>query len=50
MKIVVLAGSPHKNGTSNTLVSVFVRGAKDTGKDVEVFDLAHTNIHPLHGM
>ena len=45
MKIVVLAGSPHKNGTSNTLVSSFARGAKDAGKDVEIIDLAHTDIH-----
>ena len=49
MKIVVLASSPHKKGTSNTLVSEFVRGAKESGKSVEVIDLAHTDIHPCMG-
>ena len=49
MKIVVLTGSPHKNGTSNTLVSEFVTGAKEVGKEVEIIDLAHTDIHPCMG-
>lgn len=49
MKIVVLAGSPHKKGTSNTLVEEFVRGAKESGKEVEIIDLAHTDIHPCMG-
>ncbi len=49
MKIVVLAGSPHKNGTSNTLVNEFVKGAKDKGKEVEIIDLAHIDIHPCMG-
>lgn len=46
MKIVVLAGSPHKKGTSNTLVNEFIRGAEEVGKQVEVIDLAHIDIHP----
>ena len=49
MKIVVLAGSPHKEGTSNTLVREFIRGAKEVGKEVEIIDLAHTDIHPCMG-
>ncbi len=49
MKIVVLAGSPHKNGTSNTLALEFARGAKESGKEVEIIDLAHTDIHPCMG-
>ncbi len=49
MQITVLAGSPHKNGTSNTLVHEFVRGAKESGKEVEIIDLAHTDIHPCMG-
>lgn len=49
MKIVVLASSPHKNGTSNTLVNEFERGAKEVGKEVEVIDLAHIDIHPCMG-
>ncbi len=49
MKIVVLSGSPHKKGTSNTLVEEFVKGASESGKEVEVIDLAHININPCMG-
>ena len=49
MKIIVLAGSPHKNGTSNALVQEFVKGAKEVGKEVEIIDLAHIDIHPCMG-
>ena len=49
MKIVVLAGSPHKKGASNTLVEEFIRGAEESGKQVEIIDLAHTDIHPCMG-
>lgn len=31
MKIVILTGSPHKNGTSNTLVDEFIKGASEKG-------------------
>lgn len=49
MKIIVLAGSPHKKGTSNTLVEEFTKGAQERGKEVEIIDLAHTSIHPCMG-
>ncbi len=49
MKIVVLTGSPHKNGTSNTLVDEFIRGAKEAGHNVTRFDTAFLNIHPCIG-
>ncbi len=49
MKVLVLAGSPHKNGTSNTLLKEFVKGAASVGKEVEIIDLAHTDIHPCLG-
>ena len=49
MKIIILAGSPHKKGTSNTLVAEFVRGAVESGKQVEIIDLAHIDIHPCMG-
>ena len=49
MKIIVLSGSPHKKGTSNTLVNEFIRGAKEAGKEVEIIDLAHIDIHPCLG-
>jgi multimeric flavodoxin WrbA len=49
MKIVVLTSSPHKKGTSNTLINEFVRGAEDSGKQLEIIDLAHIDIHPCLG-
>ena len=49
MKILVLEGSPHRNGTTNTLANKFIRGAKEKGHDVDVLDIAHSNLHPCLG-
>ena len=49
MKILILTGSPHKNGTSNTLVKEFIKGAKESGHDIEVYDVAKGNMHPCLG-
>jgi hypothetical protein len=49
MKILVLEGSPHKNGTSNTLANEFIRGAKESGHEIEIYDAAKGNIHPCLG-
>ncbi|MBM6832116.1 flavodoxin family protein [Faecalicoccus acidiformans] len=49
MKIVVLEGSPNKNGSSNLLAECFKQGAKEGGHSVEVVDTAHANIHPCTG-
>lgn len=49
MKIVILAGDPHKKEISNTLALEFVIGAKESGKEVEIIDLTHTDIHPCMG-
>ncbi len=49
MKIVVLEGSPNKNGSSNMLAGEFIRGAKEAGYTVGVIDAAHANIHPCTG-
>ncbi|MFX1570907.1 MAG: flavodoxin family protein [Promethearchaeota archaeon] len=49
MKILILTGSPHKNGSSNTLVKEFIKGAKESGHDIEVYDVAKGNIHPCLG-
>lgn len=49
MKIVVLTGSPHKNGTSNTLAREFIRGAEEAGHEVLRFDTAFLKIHPCTG-
>lgn len=49
MKIVVLEGSPNKNGSSNLLAERFICGAKEAGHSVEVIDAAHANIRPCTG-
>ena len=49
MKIVVLEGSPNKNGSSNLLAGEFIRGAREAGHAVEVIDTARCSIHPCTG-
>lgn len=46
MDILVLAGSPRKNGNSNFLADEFTRGATEAGHKVFRFDAAHSNVHP----
>lgn len=46
MKIVVLLGSPHKQGSSNLLAEQFIKGAQEAGHSVETLDVAHMNIRP----
>lgn len=49
MKIVVLEGSPNKNGSSNLLAAEFIRGAKESRHSVQIVDAAHANIQPCTG-
>ena len=49
MRIVVLEGSPNRNGSSNLLAEAFLRGAKEAGHTAEVLDAAHADIHPCTG-
>ena len=49
MKILVLKGSPHKNGSSNLLADEFIKGAKENNHQIEEFDVAHANIKPCLG-
>ena len=49
MKIVVLEGSPNKNGSSNLLADCFRQGAEEAGHSVEIVDTAHANIRPCTG-
>lgn len=46
MKILVITGSPRKNGNSNTLVDNFIKGAEEAGHSVVRFDSAFKNVHP----
>lgn len=49
MNILVLEGSPNRNGSSNLLAGEFIRGAEETGHTVRVVDAAHARIHPCTG-
>ena len=49
MKILVLKGSPNKNGSSNLLADCFTQGAEEAGHTVESIDAAHADIHPCTG-
>ena len=46
MKILVITGSPRKNGNSNTLADNFIKGAQEAGHTVVRFDSAFKNVHP----
>lgn len=46
MKIVVLTGSPRKNGNSNYLAEQFIKGAREGGHEVFRFDAA---FHKVEG-
>ena len=49
MNIIVLKGSPNKNGSSNLLAENFIKGATEAGHVIEEIDAAHANIHPCIG-
>ena len=49
MKIVVLEGSPNKNGSTHILADYFREGAEKAGHSVEMIDVAHADIHPCTG-
>lgn len=49
MKILIVKGSPHKNGSSNLIADYFMKGAKENGNTISVFDVAHSHIHPCLG-
>lgn len=46
MKILLLTGSPRKNGNSSTLAEHFIKGAEEAGHEVTRFDAALKNVHP----
>lgn len=46
MKISVITGSAHKNGTTVHLAEEFIKGATEAGHEVNRFDAAFKNVHP----
>lgn len=49
MKIVLLEGSPNKNGSTHILADCFRQGAEEAGHTVKMLDVAHADIHPCTG-
>ena len=49
MYIVMITGSPHKNGTSALLADEFIKGAEESGHSVFRFNTAFECIHPCIG-
>lgn len=43
-KVLILSGSPRKNGNSDILCNEFMRGAIDAGNDVEKIRVAEKKI------
>lgn len=46
MNIVMITGSPHKNGTSALLAEQFTQGARSAGHTIIRFDAAFVDLHP----
>ena len=44
MRIVVLNGSPHRNGPTSDMVNAFAEGAQEAGHEIREFNVAHMNI------
>ena len=49
MKLLVLGGSPNRNGSPQILIDSFGRGAEDAGHSVTVMNAAHMNVQPCTG-
>ena len=49
MKVLVLTGSPHSNGTTALLADEFCMGAEEAGHQVVRVDTAKLDIHPCLG-
>lgn len=46
MKVVIITGSPHKNGTTAYLTEQFIKGAEEAGHEIFRFDAAAKDVHP----
>ena len=46
MKVLVITGSAHKNGTTAYLTEKFIAGATEAGHEIYRFDAAFKNVHP----
>ena len=49
MNILVITGSPHRDGTSAAMAEAFIRGAEEAGHQVRRFDAAFRQVAPCIG-
>lgn len=49
MRIAVITGSPHRDGTSALMAKEFIAGAAKAGHDIYRFDAAFRKVHPCIG-
>ncbi len=49
MKVLVITGSAHRNGTTAVLAKEFIKGAAEAGHEVCRFDAAFKDVHPCIG-
>lgn len=49
MKIIVLQGSPNKNGSTHILIEAFTKGAEEAEHQIQRFDLVDYNVNPCTG-
>ena len=49
MKILLLLGSPHAEGTTATLAKSFTKGAEEAGHEVVSIRCSQKNVHPCIG-
>lgn len=49
MKIIILMGSPNKNGSTSILAENFANGARDAGHTAQLIDVTRMNIHTCTG-
>lgn len=47
-KILVIKGSPRKNGNSNKMADAFAKSAKEKGFEVEMFDATKATLNGCH--
>ncbi len=46
MKVLIITGSSHKNGTTAYLTEQFIKGAEEAGHEIFRFDSADKEVHP----
>lgn len=49
MKLVAVLGSPHPNGPSSTLAKEVIRGAKEAGWEISLYEIESMHVRGCQG-